>query len=225
MEKFHKNFGFTQGLNANVLADQSYEFARALYHGLNVPLEGRLFVHMNPSQILGVLAGFYVTAINGVKTADRNPDMLYWDLLKKGEDAYADQLESIDKIASKHRLNPFDRSDLYLNARLFRIVERYPDMFERFAKSKLILRNLIDNRLRFQSDPNGDDRSELKRNKLLYIKPVISAISYEYETFLNQPYAADEISRAQKEMFKPRREVSLVRTYNKLYSMFRHSHS
>ncbi|MBW3016281.1 hypothetical protein KY309_01590, partial [Candidatus Woesearchaeota archaeon] len=125
VKDFHEFFGFSRnGINSQVLVSPEldgvkdkqhwflrksrYSFLRSAHLGLVVPSDARLFFNMNPSQILGVMVGFYSMVRSGnTGRWIKEPAALYLDLLSRARASYKRELDYIDRVANERAVQIF----------------------------------------------------------------------------------------------------------------------
>ncbi len=215
---FHEYFGFSRnGINSRALTlpeldvvddkehwklrKYRHAFLRAVHYGKCLPLDACLLLNMNPSQILGVMAGFYIIADSGAfgkwKTG---PVELYYDLYKRGLADYGNQLNQIERVSLEKRVHPFSGTDRSLFERLGVAVCRNPDISAKFQVSDS-LKRLFDTQLQEVYDP-GTDRPHAT-NRRRYAKNILACLNSIYAEFRNSDKFDYETVMARNAMIIP----------------------
>jgi len=215
---FHEYFGFSRtGVNSKALSlpeldvvddkehwmlrKHRHAFLRAVHYGKCLPLDARLLLSMNPSQILGVMAGFNIIADSGAlgkwKT---DPVELYCDLYKRGFAVYRNQLSQVESVSVDKRVHPFSETDRSLFERLGEAVCRNPDISAKFQVSDS-LKRLFDTRLQDVYDP-GRGRPHAT-NRRRYAKNILACLNSIYAEFRNSDKFDYESVMARNAMIIP----------------------
>ncbi|VVB80987.1 Uncharacterised protein [uncultured archaeon] len=212
---FHEYFGFSRkGINAQVLVSpeldkvddkqhwfsrkRHHAFLRAVHYGCSLPLDSRLLLNMNPSQILGAMAGFSIIAYDrAIEKWKTDPVELYCNLYKRGLDAYKPQLDQIDGVSLEKHVRPFPQTDRSLFERLGVVVCRHPDISAKFQMSSG-LKYLFDTGLDETFDPGAGRPNVTNRRK--YAKNILSRLNSAYAAFRNSEGFEHETVMAQNAM-------------------------
>lgn len=198
---FHEYFGFTRnGINSQVLAlpelDDPKEwkrkkrrnsFLRSAYFGRIVPSDARLLLNMNPSQILGVFAGFYLIGSEGRKDVwVEDPVQAYVRLFAEGRKSYGSELAAIDEVSDERRVGPFAGNGQSLINRLGIVVDRHPEIRDQFKMSDSLFK-LFDERFADVYSPNMGVYKKNAEYRRRYVKMIIGCLKEKYEKFKQHP--------------------------------------
>ena len=179
---FHEYFGFRNGgIDKRALGRTDRGFLKALVQGRSLPADARLFLQMNPEQILGVMAGYYIAARKGDPAILKEPvGRMYTRLLMDSREIFPGNLELIDHVSAERNVKPYASDDAAMAGRLMAATTRNPDL-QGIITAKC---NDSDRRYQFASrlskewDPNSEKR-------IRYTNPIMAHFQNMYDKFLN----------------------------------------
>jgi hypothetical protein len=208
---FHQSFGFTKsGVSANTLIapeitnphveKRRYGFLKNSYQGGMVFSDPRLFINMNPAQILGVRTGYTLAVNAGDKYVlyIKSLSILYINLLERARKTYEGELDQVEDAALGRGVNPFERSDSSLSERLNAVIARSPDITEKFKESLPGMELSVINKSTDVYDPNCDARTRGSSNRRLYAKPIVNGLHQLYSKFCGAVSFASEMDKAEQ---------------------------
>ncbi len=179
-------FGFDKkGINQRVLFEQclrkqgpSTGFLRAAYCGFHSPLDEMLLAEMNPAEILGVSAGFFIAARKRQRLnfAEARPNGLYNGMLECAKEHYESELDRIDNVSHELKVRPY-KDNLY--DRLSRNLDA--------GRSKKLISRVAEyfREVDFVHDPCMGLHPSMSSMKL-YIKQLFSRINSKYHAYESQ---------------------------------------
>jgi hypothetical protein len=211
LKLFHQSFGFTKsGVSAKALIapeitnphieKKRYRFLKNAYQGATVFSEPRLFLNMNPAQILGVRIGYTLAVNDGDKyVLDlKSPSNLYINLLARARKPYESELDQVEDVALGRGVNPFERSDSSLIERLNAVTAGSPDISEKFNESLPGMELSVRNKSTDVYDPNCDARTKGSSNRRLYAKPIVDGLQQLYTKFCVMSLFPAEMDKAEQ---------------------------
>lgn len=182
-----ENFGFTKkGVNQKVLFEACSTprgprtgFLRAAYCGFKAPLDVLLLEQMNPAEILGVAAGFFIAAKNekNLDHPDWRPSFLYLTMQEMAKKHYELELDRIDTVSFERKVRPYT-GDLYDCLSIVKLSDARREKI--LSDSAQYARDV-----RFVHDP-GNGTYPSNSLMRLYIKNLFSNISGKYSKYLNE---------------------------------------